>query len=224
MNGAVGPSGLPTPAALAALLERGSEHHDLHIWRPAEGDRPASVLVPLLTGDGELRVLLTRRSPDLAKHAGEYSFPGGRPEPTDASPLDTALREAHEEVGVAADLIEIIGTLPMTSTYKTAYAITPFVGVIEASPTWVAQVSEVSEVAEPRLVDLVASRQLHTIQHEGGIAVEMPVFPLGPDRAVWGATARILDELLVRLAPVVGSFPDVPADIGRVAGARGQRR
>lgn len=208
---------LPSAAALAALLERGPEHHELHIWRPAEGDRPASVLVPLLTGDGELRVLLTRRSPDLSKHAGEYSFPGGRPEPDDASPMHTALREAREEVGISAELIEIIGTLPMTSTYKTAYAITPFVGVIDASPTWVAQQSEVSEVAEPRLIDLIAGRTVHTFQREGGIAVDMPVFPLGPERAVWGATARILDELLVRLAPVLGGHPDAR---GHAAGQR----
>ncbi len=206
-------SGLPSPAALAALLERGPEHHDLHVWRPSDSDRPASVLVPLLTGDGELRVLLTRRSADLAKHAGEYSFPGGRPEPHDATPMHTALREAHEEVGIAADLIEVIGTLPITTTYVTGYAITPFVGVIDASPTWVAQVSEVSEVAEPRLIDLIATREVHTVQREGGVAIDMPVFPLAPDRAVWGATARILDELLLRLAPVIGSFPELdPAD------------
>lgn len=203
---------LPTPAAIAALLDDGPEHHDLHIWRPADGDRPASVLVPLLTGDGELRVLLTRRSAELKKHAGEYSFPGGRPEPTDKSPLETALREAQEEVGVAADLIEIVGRLPMTSTYVTAYAISPFVGVIDAPPTWVAQVSEVSEIAEPRLVDLIANREVHTLKRPDGIAVDMPVFPLGPDRAVWGATARILDELLRRLAPVIGSFPDRTAE------------
>lgn len=202
------PRALPSPAALAVLLEQGPEHHDLRIWRPAEGDHPASVLVPLLTGDGELRVLLTRRSLALNKHAGEYSFPGGRPEPSDPSPMHTALREAQEEVGVASDLIQVIGTLPMTSTYKTAYAITPFVGVIDASPTWVAQQSEVSEMAEPRLVDLIAGRTVHTFQREGGIAVDMPVFPLGPDRAVWGATARILDELLVRLAPVLGGHPE----------------
>lgn len=151
---------IPSNAALSALLE-GADQHDLHIWRPMQDDRPASVLVPLLTGDGELRVLLTRRSMHLRSHAGEYSFPGGRPEPHDADALATALREAHEEVGVAADLIEVVGRLPETTTYKTGYAISPFVGVIDAPPAWVAQVSEVSEVAEPRLADLIAARQVH---------------------------------------------------------------
>jgi 8-oxo-dGTP pyrophosphatase MutT (NUDIX family) len=177
----------------------------LRIWQPQDGDRPASVLVPLLAGDGELRVLLTRRSAGLSQHAGEYSFPGGRPEEADGGdPLKTALREAHEEVGIAAELIDVLGELPLTSTHVTGYAISPFVGLINAPPAWVAQVSEVAEVAEPRLVDLVASRQVHEFKRPGGIAVQMPVFPLAADRAVWGATARILDELLTRLAPVLG--------------------
>ncbi|MDQ8045160.1 MAG: CoA pyrophosphatase [Solirubrobacteraceae bacterium] len=195
---------LPTSAELSSLLRSGPADHELRIWQPQDGDRPASVLVPLLTGDGELRVLLTRRSPELSKHPGEYSFPGGRPEPEDDSALATALREAREEVGVPADLIEIVGQLPVTSTHVTGYAITPFVGVINAPPDWIPQVSEVAEVEEPRLVDLLASREVHTFKRPGGIAVEMPVFPLAPDRAVWGATARILEELLQRLAPALG--------------------
>ncbi len=203
------PSSLPSDATLSALLE-GADHHDLHIWRPMDGDRPASVLVPLLTGDGELRVLLTLRAAGLNNHAGQYSFPGGRPEPHDADALATALREAHEEVGVAADGVRIVGRLPETTTYKTGYAISPFVGVIDASPTWVAQASEVAEFAEPRLADLIANRQVHPITRgEDGITVHMPVFPLGPDRAVWGATARILDVLLARLAPIIDAVaPD----------------
>jgi len=194
---------LPTAAEISALLGAGPADHDLRIWQAQDGDRPASVLIPLLTGDGELRVLLTRRSAALTKHAGEYSFPGGRPEPGDDSPLATALREAREEVGVLPDLVEIVGQLPVTSTHVTGYAITPFVGVINAPPDWVPQVSEVAEMAEPRLVDLLASREVHTFERAGGIPVDMPVFPLAPDRAVWGATARILDELLSRLAPAL---------------------
>lgn len=203
------PRPIPSDATLSALLE-GADEHDLHIWRPMAGDRPASVLVPLLTGDGELRVMLTLRAAGLNNHAGQYSFPGGRPEPGDADALATALRETHEEVGVPADGIRVVGRLPETTTYKTGYAITPFVGVIDASPTWVAQVSEVAEVAEPRLADLIANRQVHPIKRgEDGVTVHMPVFPLAPDRAVWGATARILDVLLARLAPIVDAVtPD----------------
>ncbi len=202
------PGSIPSDETLSALLA-GADEHDLHVWRPMEGDRPASVLVPLLTGDGELRVLLTLRAAGLNNHAGQYSFPGGRPEPGDADALATALREAHEEVGVAADGVRIVGRLPDTTTYKTNYAISPFVGVIDASPTWVAQVSEVAEVAEPRLADLIAGRQVHPIKRSDGVTVHMPVFPLGPDRAVWGATARILDVLLARLAPIIDAVtPD----------------
>jgi 8-oxo-dGTP pyrophosphatase MutT (NUDIX family) len=188
---------------LAELIANGPTVHERRIWQPMEGDRPASVLIPLLADASDLRVLLTRRSHLLAKHAGEFSFPGGRPEPQDDGPLATALREAHEEVGVPAELVEVVGSLPPTTTYKTGYAITPYVGLIHAPPQWVAQQSEVAEVAEPRLVDLVAARQIHTFQRPGGEALEMPVFPLDEERQVWGATARILDELLVRLAPVI---------------------
>lgn len=204
---------IPSDATLSALLD-GAEHHDLHVWRPMEGDRPASVLVPLLTGDGDLRVMLTLRAAGLNNHAGQYSFPGGRPEPGDADALATALRETHEEVGVPADMIRVVGRLPETTTYKTSYAISPFVGVIDASPTWVAQQSEVDEIAEPRLADLIADRQVHPIKRADGVTVHMPVFPLAPERAVWGATARILDVLLARLAPVIpgsGSYEPVAA-------------
>lgn len=197
------PAATPTAADLAVLIERGPKQHARRIWQPMDGDRPASVLVPLISGGDDLRVLLTRRSPELAKHAGEFSFPGGRPEPEDDGPLATALREAHEEVGIAADLVQIVGSLPPTTTYKTGYAITPYVGLIDAPPTWVAQVSEVAEMAEPRLVDLVAAREVHTFQRPGGEALDMPVFPLDEERQVWGATARILDELLQRLAPII---------------------
>lgn len=193
----------PSAARLAELIASGPKVHARRIWQPMDGDRPASVLIPLLADAEELRVLLTRRSHLLAKHAGEFSFPGGRPEPQDDGPLATALREAHEEVGIPADLVEIVGSLPPTTTYKTGYAITPYVGLIHAPPQWVAQQSEVAEVAEPRLVDLVAAREVHTFQRPGGEALEMPVFPLDGERQVWGATARILDELLIRLAPVI---------------------
>ncbi len=111
----------PSAAELAALIASGPAEHERRIWQPMAGDRPASVLVALIAGDDEaLRVLLTRRSPLLNKHAGEFSFPGGRPEPEDDGPLATALREAHEEVGLAADLVEVVGSLPPTTTYKTA--------------------------------------------------------------------------------------------------------
>lgn len=193
----------PSAAELAALIASGPAVHERRIWQPMEGDRPASVLVALISGDDALRVLLTRRSASLTKHAGEFSFPGGRPEPQDDGPLATALREAHEEVGIAADLVNVIGSLPPTTTYKTGYAITPYVGLIDAPPRWVAQQSEVAEVAEPRLTDLVAARRIHTYERPGGEPLDMPVFPLDEERQVWGATARILDELLVRLAPVI---------------------
>lgn len=190
-------------AVLAALLAGDSPNkHPLPVWSPNPDDRPASVLIPLLRTPTELRVLLTRRSDDLSKHAGEYSFPGGRPDPGDESALHTALREAEEEVGLKPEFVRVLGTLPATSTYRTNYAITPFVGVIDDRRSWVSQESEVAELAEPLLVDLLAAREVHHFDYQGA-PFAMPAFPLGPERVVWGATARILDELLHRLAPVL---------------------
>jgi 8-oxo-dGTP pyrophosphatase MutT (NUDIX family) len=193
----------PSAVELAALIARGPRVHHRQIWQPRDGDRPASVLVPLLADGDDLRVLLTKRSASLSKHAGEFSFPGGRPEPQDDGPLATALREAEEEVGIGAELVEVIGSLPPTTTYKTGYAITPYVGLIDAPPRWVAQVSEVAEMAEPRLRDLAAARRVHTYERAGEPPLQMPVFAIDDEREVWGATARILDELLRRLAPVL---------------------
>lgn len=200
-------------AALLARLTTGPVAHAHVLWSPARGDRPAAVLVPLLRSGDDLRVLLTRRSGALRKHAGEFSFPGGRPDPGDEGPLQTALREAHEEVGLPPRLVRVLGMLPETSTYRTGFAITPFVGVIDDRLAWMSQEAEVAEVAEPRLADLWAARQVHEFTPDGS-TLQMPSFPLDEERVVWGATARILDELLHRLAPLLEAG-DAPAPSSR---------
>lgn len=197
-------------AALLARLTAGPVAHAEPIWAPALGERPAAVLVPLLRTHDDLRVLLTRRSSGLSKHAGEFAFPGGRPDPGDGGPLQTALREAHEEVGLPPELVRILSTLPPTSTYATAFAITPFVGVIDDRLVWTSHEAEVAEVVEPRLADLWASRQVHAFERDGE-TLQMPSFPLDQERLVWGATARILDELLHRLAPLLEAGDAAPA-------------
>ncbi len=90
-----------------------------------------------------------------------------------------------------------------TTTYKTGYAITPFVGLFDASPPWVALSAKVAGGGGAAPGDLVASAGFHTFQRPEGESLDMPYFPLDEERQVWGATARILDELLGRLAPVI---------------------
>lgn len=209
----------PTPATetattIAELIARGPSVHALRIWSPAPGDRPAAVLLPLLGSLDDLRILVTRRSTDLAKHAGEFSFPGGRPEPSDAGPAETALREAHEEVGLPSSAVALLGQLPPTTTYKTGYAITPFVGLVTEPSAWLAQPTEVAEVAEPRLADLVRVRRTFHYERPDREPLAMPVFPLDEERQIWGATARILDELLQRLAPILPGAEAIYAGAG----------
>jgi 8-oxo-dGTP pyrophosphatase MutT (NUDIX family) len=112
------------------------------------GRNDAGVLVPLYLQDGELHAVFTRRRDDLRRHAGEVSFPGGRQD-SDAEDLrETALREAHEEIGLDPAGVELIGALSPTPTFATNYAVYPFVGMIQPGQRWTPSAAEVAEVIE----------------------------------------------------------------------------
>src|SRR5499433_4515658 len=102
---------------------------DGHLWRSDREIRPAAVLVPVVKRDNGLTVLFTRRTAHLHDHAGQISFPGGRSEPGDASPGETALRETLEEIGLEPERVEILGHLPEYTTV-TGYRVTPVVGLL----------------------------------------------------------------------------------------------
>ena len=161
------------------------------------GGKEAAVLVPLFEQDG-LHAVFTRRRHDLRRHAGEISFPGGRRDDDEAL-LDTALREAHEEVGLPRDRVHVVGALPPTPTFVTNYAIYPFVGVIEPGFAWVLQQSEVAAVLELRLDELAAAYGERRLVRRG-IPFRTPTYEVG-ENVIWGATARILGDLLGRLQP-----------------------
>jgi 8-oxo-dGTP pyrophosphatase MutT (NUDIX family) len=175
------------------------------------GDRPpaaeqiqAAVLVPLfLAGEiPEPHVVLTRRRADLRRHAGEISFPGGRQDAQDADLQTTALREAEEEIGLAREQVGVLGTLPTTSTFATNYAIHPFVGEIPAGIAWRLSAKEVDAVLELPLERLRAARSTAEIERRG-IQFQTDAYVL-EEHVIWGATARILEHLLERLAPLGG--------------------
>jgi 8-oxo-dGTP pyrophosphatase MutT (NUDIX family) len=160
------------------------------------GRTQSAVLVPLFEDDG-LHAVFTKRREDLARHAGEISFPGGRRDPEDADLLDTALREAEEEIGLARDRVEILGALPPTPTFVTNYAIYPFVGMIKAGEQWTLEPREVDRVLELRLDDVRAGYARRRLVRRG-IAFRTDTYTVGED-LIWGATGRIVAELLERL-------------------------
>ena len=160
----------------------------------------AAVLVPLYVEDGELGAVFTRRRRDLRRHAGEISFPGGRRDRSDADLLATALREAHEEIGLRSDAAEVIGALQPTPTIATNYAVYPFVALISRPANWAPSAAEVDEVIELPLVRLRAGYARRRLTPRG-IAIRTDTY-LVDEHLIWGATARILADLLDRLGPL----------------------
>jgi len=161
----------------------------------------AAVLVPLYAQDGVLHAVFTRRRHDLRRHAGEISFPGGRQDIDEEDLRETALREAEEEIGLPQAAVEIVGALTPTPTVVTNYAIYPFVGVIEAGHRWLPSAGEVAEVLELSLPDLRAGHERKRLMRRG-VPLRMDVYTVD-GHVIWGATARILTDLLERLDPVL---------------------
>jgi 8-oxo-dGTP pyrophosphatase MutT (NUDIX family) len=157
------------------------------------------VLVPLfLLGEDEApHVVLTRRRTDLRRHAGEISFPGGRQDPSDVDLEETALREAEEEIGLARGAVTLLGELNPVSTFATGYLIHPFVGLIPPGQLWQMSAFEVDAVLELPLRALQEGRT-RTRMERRGISFETDTFVVD-EHLIWGATARILDNLLERL-------------------------
>jgi 8-oxo-dGTP pyrophosphatase MutT (NUDIX family) len=160
--------------------------------------------VALFEEDSEMRVVLTRRAAHLRTHRGEVSFPGGRLEPGEA-PLSGALREACEEVGLEPAGVEPLGTLSVVRTFSSASVITPVVVELPARPGIAANPAEVEYAFDVALADLAApgvmSEEIWSVPEQpgpgaGGTAeVTVHFFDLVQD-VVWGATARILVELM----------------------------
>ncbi len=155
------------------------------------------MLVPLYRSGGELHAVFTRRRDDLRRHPGEISFPGGRRDPTDANLLATALREAHEEVGLPPSAVDVAGALQPTATIVTGYAVYPFVGLIVPGFRWTLSPREVTAVIELPLRALRAGYERRRLLRRG-LPIRTDTYVVG-DSLIWGATARILADLLDRL-------------------------
>ncbi|MYN47231.1 CoA pyrophosphatase [Pseudoduganella sp. FT93W] len=161
---------------------------------PRQAPTPASVLIPLVARENGLQLLLTLRTEHLSAHAGQISFPGGRAEDYDASAIDTALREAEEEIGLARAHVDVLGTLPHYLT-GTGFCVTPVVALLQPPFALQADPGEVAEVFEVPLSFLMDG------QNHQRLSVELPVgrrsfyaMPYG-EYFIWGATAGMLRNL-----------------------------
>jgi len=164
---------------------------DGHLFRAEREIRPAAVLVPVVRRNDALTVLFTRRTAHLHDHAGQISFPGGRTEPEDSSPRDTALRETAEEIGLAPGHVEILGHLADYTTV-TGYRVTPVVGLVSSPFELTLDDFEVAEVFEVPLAFLLdpANHQRNLLLYEGRER-HYYAMPYGP-HYIWGATAGML--------------------------------
>jgi len=154
----------------------------------------ASVLIPVLTFKKNLEILLTKRSANLKNHPGQIAFPGGKKEKFDSSPIETALRETEEEIGLSQNLVEIVASLP---THKTAtgFIIKPYIGIISQPFEETLRYGEVDEVFTVPF-DHILDEENFSIQTRkwNDSKRNYYVVPYGP-YYIWGATARILLNL-----------------------------
>ena len=162
----------------------------------AHGRTEAAVLVPMHGWPDNPGLVFTERRPDLKRHAGEISFPGGRRDEGEEL-IDTALREAEEEIGLSRDNVEVVGALPPIGTFVTNYKISPFVGLIDEGMRFEPNPMEVESVLVASLDDLAAAYEKRRLVRRG-VPIKTDTY-LVADKLIWGATARILAELFDRL-------------------------
>jgi len=167
---------------------------DGRVFVPGRALRPAGVLIGLLDRCGELHVVFTVRAARLHDHAGQISFPGGRVEAGDRDPVDAALREAQEEIGLDRGRVEVLGTLPVYRTIS-SYLVTPVVALIAPGSALRADPDEVDETFEVPLAYLMdgANHQRRLVLQEDRPRALYAMEYHGRQRyLIWGATAAML--------------------------------
>jgi 8-oxo-dGTP pyrophosphatase MutT (NUDIX family) len=170
-------------------------------WRAGHaGDntRAAGALLLIYPRDGRVWVPLTVRASGLARHAGQISLPGGAQDEGETL-VETALREAYEEIGIEKGAVRVLGELTPVHVIVSGFTLHPIVGVCDAPPTFAPAPHEVAEVLEVAIDELRdASRIRRGIRVREGVAIEYPYFDL-LGHQVWGATAMVLGEFICLL-------------------------
>lgn len=160
--------------------------------------RQSAVLVALIEKGNTLNVVLTKRAAHLKHHAGQISFPGGKVEPSDKTIIDTALREANEEIGLDTSSIEVLGTLNQYQTI-TGFNITPILALVAEKSSFTIDVNEVDEIFQVPLQHFLQF-ELHTIINVERNSQHYPVHYMPYKHyKIWGATAAILKDLALQI-------------------------
>jgi len=195
------------PHDVSAWLKRSLgqvPHHTLEL----AGNSASAVLVPIFGRGAASKVLFVRKSAHLAKHAGQLGFPGGRVETSDADIAAAALREAWEEVGLSPLSVEIIGRLNDERTFVTDYHISPLVGWVENPPElWRVDAREIEYAVEVDLAEILSSEPVSWVEFTfSGVTYKAPRYEFSDGVVVWGASARILYDLVDRLRANSAAF------------------
>lgn len=186
---------LDPDAALARRRSpvRGDHIVDSRVKIPSDL-RQAAVLVPLVDHDHGVHVLLTQRTQELQRHAGQVAFPGGRLDDTDQDLVHTALREAEEEVGLPQEAVDVVGRLDDYIT-GTGFVVAPIVGFLEPGADYVLEPSEVDDIFEVPLSFFMDPAN-HARETKVWRGIERTFYAMHWDeRYIWGATAAMLVNL-----------------------------
>ncbi len=158
----------------------------------SDGAPTAAVLAAIYPHGADLRLILTKRPMTMPTHAGHLAFPGGRPDPGDRGPVDTALREAHEEVGLHPETVEVLGFLPPIHTFEYSLFVVPVVGRLADVPALIPSEREVDKILTPTLTDLRdESRWKYELWNDRRVWF----FDIEGE-VLWGATAWMTRRLL----------------------------
>ena len=163
---------------------------------PLEDATQSSVLILLYPLDNGIGLVLMQRPEYLGIHSGQICLPGGKFEKTDESLIDTALREAKEEIGIEPINVQIIGQLTELYIPPSNFLVTPIVGYQIFPPVFIAEPKEVAKIIEIKLDDLLEGKnqQLKNMKLNLGFSMKVPSYCIN-DNIIWGATAMILSEL-----------------------------
>ena len=189
---------------LEALESAISGYNSRTLTDETKEQRRSAVLIPIYcSAQDELHVILTRRSAMMKHHTHEVSFPGGNQEPEDQDLWATAIREAHEEIGLNPELPRFVGTLDSFVTVGSNSLVTPFVGILDTVPTLEANPIEVEEIIDVPLAELLNPDiyREEIWQWQDGKSRPVFFFELIGD-TVWGATASMLRQFLLVLLSI----------------------